>query len=836
MAKNKNKQKERMKTKKEECKLDQQHEQHIFLLYLLVYEIKCDGGISYLNNLVCGDSSSTSTNNNTTTKQNKIVIRRELKRLSLSLNKFLRLYQPGIFLVYDEEEGHDKRLIVRLNDTFIKDDVQQQHESGLFIENVEQNQSSNMMDLLKEKLIQYFSTGTTDETNDKNNIKASSCCSSSFGCNNNLKEKLEEQIKKNNVCHNIKQHELLELASTQQLLQRIIYILNQRNEKMNRRQRKRRESNNESCDRHKDNAIVEIEWLMQKVQFDLYEYVRLLPNKKRPQNVLVGTKKWYEAVKPLFVEFLKNDTNNSKNNSPELSFKLSNNDSHIEMIVKATESQHPNIILNNDDFQEDDIDKSNPDDKRIMEIHQKLTSIFFKKQHNMTNFVNGIEYGTLLHRYPDLKSLLNGQDLIYLISSTTSDESTTHSLLKKDFHVFSSHNNEWRISSNVHNIQQTKEQQKQDRNGDDDDKNLAGVGVSGLSSSASSTTAKDYEIKNNNNNIHRNLLSSGNQDDVGLYSITNAKVAMSMAKTLHYHCRNYIIEKQQQLTNNNNNNNNTGHLPPTKINTIINCIDFTAGNGGNTIALSAVFNHVYAFEIDSDRVEILKLNLRNKIIHDNNNYVSKWNSECYNNDNKIKGGENQTTDNNIQTRSTTIGNVSVYNENSLDALPKFQDQKWFNTANDNEEEFMIHAAILDPPWGGLDYKKKKNKASSSTNCNDVETTDDSVKLKSTIKLGLFKDKKRNGRHDDHEETISELEIIIPLPQVVVSIGTHLKKPVVLGLKLPLTFDVNEFKSRLMDEQTKTKSAHNMSSSSSISFQVISIKKYHRVLFVILLIT
>ena len=78
--------------------------------------------------------------------------------------------------------------------------------------------------------------------------------------------------------------------------------------------------------------------------------------------------------------------------------------------------------------------------------------------------------------------------------------------------------------------------------------------------------------------------------------------------------------------------------------------DATAGVGGDTISFAKSFNRVYSIEIDTRRVEYLK----------NNIAVYK------------------------------CDNVDVYNGNCLNVVPIIKDH---------------NVLFVDPPWGGVDYKK-----------------------------------------------------------------------------------------------------------------------------------
>lgn len=85
--------------------------------------------------------------------------------------------------------------------------------------------------------------------------------------------------------------------------------------------------------------------------------------------------------------------------------------------------------------------------------------------------------------------------------------------------------------------------------------------------------------------------------------------------------------------------------------TNINILDATAGIGGNIISFAKYFNNVHGVEINKDRYDILENNV------------------------KIFG----------------LNNVTLINDNCMNYLNSFYNIFFF-----------------DPPWGGRDYKYKKN--------------------------------------------------------------------------------------------------------------------------------
>eukprot|EP00978_Attheya_sp_CCMP212_P026246 scaffold85937_cov51-Attheya_sp.AAC.1 len=224
-------------------------------------------------------------------------------------------------------------------------------------------------------------------------------------------------------------------------------------------------------------------------------------------------------------------------------------------------------------------------------------------------------------------------------------------------------------------------------------------------------------------------------DDVGLFSVTARSSASAMANCLH--------QTVSSLSFTNCDDDKASMIG----------IDLTAGVGGNTVALCKHFPTVVAIELDAQRANRLQQNLLDR-------------------------GHDQ---------------VEVHCGDTLTFLPELsrryrpqrpqRPQQHDHDDVDVEHGVMGIAAILDPPWGGLDYRQQQQRR------RDAYYDED---------LGLGKD--------------------VPLFEVVARVSQHLK-PCVLGIKLPPTFPVAALSDKL--------------SSLQINFQVSSIKKFKRQLFITL---
>jgi hypothetical protein len=224
------------------------------------------------------------------------------------------------------------------------------------------------------------------------------------------------------------------------------------------------------------------------------------------------------------------------------------------------------------------------------------------------------------------------------------------------------------------------------------------------------------------------------EDDVGLFSVTARSSASAMANCLHQTVSSLSFAKNDDAAS------------------MVIGIDLTAGVGGNTVALCKHFPTVVAIELDAQRANRLQQNLLDR-------------------------GHDQ---------------VEVHCGDTLQFLPelsrRYRPQRPQQHDHNNDDVAVEHgvmgiAAILDPPWGGLDYRQQQQRR-----CDAYYDED----------LGLGKD--------------------VPLSEVVARVSQHLK-PCVLGIKLPPTFPVAALSDKL--------------SSLQINFQVSSIKKFKRQLFITL---
>jgi len=214
-------------------------------------------------------------------------------------------------------------------------------------------------------------------------------------------------------------------------------------------------------------------------------------------------------------------------------------------------------------------------------------------------------------------------------------------------------------------------------------------------------------------------------DNVGLFSITGSKTASSMAKSLV----NALKNLKKMIGGNHDDDDNI-------------CIDLTAGLGGNVIACSKHFSKVIGLEIDEERASLCQKNVVEQIGVD----------------------------------TLEDSNVTIMCENSLEMLPKLAISYGRCPVS----------VMLDPPWGGLDYRKYSDEVDHN--------------------LGLAS---ANGANQ------------ISLSRVVGHIAEYLS-PAILGIKLPLTFGVETFLIHLKNTETHANKV-----------KVLSIRKMKRQLFLLL---
>jgi len=230
-------------------------------------------------------------------------------------------------------------------------------------------------------------------------------------------------------------------------------------------------------------------------------------------------------------------------------------------------------------------------------------------------------------------------------------------------------------------------------------------------------------------NRRKNLLWA---DEVGTYSLTDPKSALAMARLLATAC----------------NDDDTDGTPSLSAVSI----DLTAGVGGNTIGLAKVFKRVIGYEIDSDRFEYLKRNVYERV------------------------------------DVAAAVDIELRCEDSLAALDALA-MKLTGT----EGEMCPVAVIIDPPFGGIHYRRRGCKEEGECD-NDVEDEGLALGDKSLSKVVL---------------------------QVIGSLGAC-----VVGLKLPMTFAVNRFieKIRKMLESN---------TEMSYSLEVATVRRLARNVFVVI---
>jgi predicted RNA methylase len=213
----------------------------------------------------------------------------------------------------------------------------------------------------------------------------------------------------------------------------------------------------------------------------------------------------------------------------------------------------------------------------------------------------------------------------------------------------------------------------------------------------------------------------------------------------------------------------------------LHCIDLTAGVGGNTVACGKRFDSVLAFEIDASRADLLRKNVAAAALE---------------------------------------RTVTVKCGDSLAALPELADT-WEPVRLCTSGAI---AAILDPPWGGIHYKRRRLDHS-KLRAASAHTNEEDEGGSSSSSYSLQLDQSQGNTDSD---LIAEDEGLtlggVPLSGVVALVGEHLANvlPVYLGVKLPLTFDVTKWKARL-ESAGELRRMHTT---------VESIKKLGRQLFVV----
>ena len=219
-------------------------------------------------------------------------------------------------------------------------------------------------------------------------------------------------------------------------------------------------------------------------------------------------------------------------------------------------------------------------------------------------------------------------------------------------------------------------------------------------------------------------------DEVGTYCLTDAQSALAMAKLLATVC---------------NDDDSDGTLSLSAVS-----IDLTAGVGGNTIGLAKVFKRVIAYEIDSDRFEYLKRNIYERV-------------------------------------DVAAVDIELRCEDSLAALDAL-----VTKLDGTEGEICPVAVIIDPPFGGIHYRRQGCK------------------------------KEGEGDVGDEGLVLGDKSLSKVVCQVMGSLGSC-----VVGLKLPMSFVVDRFVEKIrkmLESNTELR---------SYSLEVATVRKLARNLFVVI---
>jgi hypothetical protein len=158
-------------------------------------------------------------------------------------------------------------------------------------------------------------------------------------------------------------------------------------------------------------------------------------------------------------------------------------------------------------------------------------------------------------------------------------------------------------------------------------------------------------------------------DDVGSFSLTSRRVAIAMANLLLRAC----IHGPLGFTKNNDCKvvdpvNGIGQSDKeVAIERGMICIDLTAGVGGNVIAFGKVYSHVYAFEIDQTRADLLQRNI--------DSFMEICDRE----------------------------KIIVQCQDSIQGIAKLASEL---RANESRGRLARISVFIDPPFGGVYYRSK----------------------------------------------------------------------------------------------------------------------------------
>ena len=538
----------------------------------------------------------------------------------------------------------------------------------------------------------------------------------------------------------------MKISTGKILHRRTTYELQKRISKLRRRQTRSQNDNTELIETETTAPLVtgrvavsiiispaSLDWLCRKVQNELHSHLRLFPN-DRPMGVMPLSDEWFPVAQEFYLQFLEEHSISSSgsggadddnhNNDSDAGFRLSKKDDlvHVHWILPTS------MVSDENGHRSESGSEQEGQSTRTCIINKRqVERIAAKLKANLRTKappIGGMDFGKLLQDY-QLRRLTGGIDLKVLI-----DE---HPDLFEGVRVFR------------------------------DDKRGGKGCLNSCTDGSWYIELMEDELNDNdpNRDVCRKPRSSAlAADDVGTFSLTKPRLATAMAKLLYNACKyghlgavNTNSGDESSLSINSSSQSTAPSCTESSSESFT-CIDLTAGVGGNTIAFGKIFDQVFAYEIDSSRVQLLEKNL----------------------DVKLSSSEREKV---LVQCTDSIGAL-----NDLSRTLRRQGD-WCDKRIGSRV-----AVFVDPPFGGLHYRVSHKLSSSEDFCESLNLGED-----------------------------------MPLTRVVGLISVHFS-PVVIGLKLPLIFDVPSFVKK-MENPTKPQ----INKAYKIRVQVI--KKMERQLFVVL---
>ena len=312
-------------------------------------------------------------------------------------------------------------------------------------------------------------------------------------------------------------------------------------------------------------------------------------------------------------------------------------------------------------------------------------------------------------------------------------------------------------------------------------------------SSLSVTRIDGIIILKTNNKKNKNRMSI--EDDEGLFSVTNSRWASAIGNIMINCCRQFCLSSssQEKIVKNidggdaNSHNSNKGDRAKRKKikMTNVSAIDMTASIGGMTLGLAKTrqFDKIIAIELDEGRSKACQENMKK---HGMANIVEVWNDDSVAALSKI-----------VSTKALpvfkpdTIPTPATSGEVPLDMV---------DDDDDDAAAVSIYAAplciVIDPPWGGYQYKQKMRNQQKTSEHDPAS----SVSPFSQFRMGPWL----------LEEVLRQISINF----------SFLSCGVLVGLRLPTTFDMD----KLMETMTKEY---------RLDLSIIDIRKLSVQLFVVL---